>query len=107
MFLVASLIGGAALAAVGRHLGSTLARALPPWVTIVLAVGLITGSAVSLVGMAVQRLSGLSAEVEAQRLVINETTLKLDAANRRADLATQRADYYQRAFDARAESEGA
>lgn len=37
----------------------------------------------------------LSAEVEHQRQVINETTVKLEAANRRAD-------YYQSAFDERA-----
>lgn len=61
-FLVASLVGGATLAVAGRHLGSTLARALPPWVTLILAVGLITGSGVALAGMAVQRLSGLLAE---------------------------------------------
>lgn len=42
----------------------------------------------------------LSAEVEAQRLIINETTLKLTAANRRAD-------YFQHAFEDRAGSEGA
>ena len=44
----------------------------------------------------------LSAEVEHQRVVINETTSKLETANKRADLATQRADYYQNAFDQRA-----
>jgi hypothetical protein len=37
----------------------------------------------------------LSAEVEHQRLVINDSTVKLEAANRRAD-------YYQHAFDQRA-----
>lgn len=37
----------------------------------------------------------LSAEVEHQRQVINETTVKLESANRRAD-------YYQHAFDQRA-----
>lgn len=37
----------------------------------------------------------LSAEVEHQRLVINDSTVKLEAANRRAD-------YYQNAFDQRA-----
>jgi hypothetical protein len=37
----------------------------------------------------------LSAEVEHQRSVINETTSKLESANRRAD-------YYQNAFDQRA-----
>jgi chromosome segregation ATPase len=37
----------------------------------------------------------LTAEVEHQRQVINDTTVKLEAANRRAD-------YYQQAFDERA-----
>lgn len=37
----------------------------------------------------------LSAEVEHQRLVINDSTVKLEAANKRAD-------YYQNAFDQRA-----
>lgn len=42
-----------------------------------------------------QQVTNLSAEVEHQRLVINETTSKLESANRRAD-------YYQKAFDQRA-----
>lgn len=45
-------------------------------------------------GLRVQ-VGDLSAEVEHQRLVINETTVKLESANRRAD-------YYQNAFDQRA-----
>ncbi len=47
----------------------------------------------------------LTAEVEHQRLVINESTVKLEAANKRADQATARANYYQSAFDARASTE--
>lgn len=42
-----------------------------------------------------EQVGDLSAEVEHQRLVINETTVKLESANRRAD-------YYQKAFDERA-----
>lgn len=49
-----------------------------------------------------EQVKDLSSEVEHQRLVINETTSKLETANKRADLATQRADYYQQAFDQRA-----
>lgn len=43
-----------------------------------------------------EQIKELSAEVEHQRQVINETTTKLEAANRRAD-------YYQKAFDERAD----
>jgi peptidoglycan hydrolase CwlO-like protein len=49
-----------------------------------------------------QQVRDLSDEVEHQRLVINETTSKLEAANQRADVATQRASFYQQAFDQRA-----
>lgn len=42
-----------------------------------------------------EQVGELSAEVEHQRLVINETTAKLESANRRAD-------YYKDAFDQRA-----
>src|ERR1700753_3416816 len=42
-----------------------------------------------------KQITELSAEVEHQRQVINQTTTKLEAANRRAD-------YYQKAFDERA-----
>jgi septal ring factor EnvC (AmiA/AmiB activator) len=43
-----------------------------------------------------KQLKELSAELEHQRSVSNELTVKLEAANRRAD-------YYQHAFDERAE----
>lgn len=41
------------------------------------------------------QVADLTAEVEHQRIVANETTVKLEAANRRAD-------YYQHAFEQRA-----
>lgn len=62
MFLIAAILGGVGLAVAGNHLGSTLARVLPGWVTWMLAAGLVSGSVVALIGMSVQRLVGLLAE---------------------------------------------
>lgn len=62
MFLLGALIGGIGIGVAGSRLGSTLARALPPWVTLMLAAGLVTGSVVALIGMSLQRLVGLQME---------------------------------------------
>lgn len=62
MFLIAAMLGGVALVALGRHLGSTLSQQLPPWVTLILAFGLIGGSGLSLLGMFLQDSMGLFLE---------------------------------------------
>lgn len=62
MFLVAAILGGGTLAALGDRLGSSLAQALPDWVTIVLALGMVAGGVISAVGMAIPRVVGMLIE---------------------------------------------
>lgn len=62
MFLAAAIIGGAALLILRSHLGSTLSRQLPDWVTVVLSAGMVATGAVAMFGTLRQSLIGMLAE---------------------------------------------
>lgn len=62
MFMIASVLGGAALLIVRQSLGSSLAQRLPPLITVILGAGLLLAGALTLVGMAMQRVYGLLLE---------------------------------------------
>ena len=62
MFLAAAIIGGLALLVLRSHLGSTLSRQLPDWVTVLLSAGMVATGAVALFGTVRQSLVGLLAE---------------------------------------------
>lgn len=58
MFMVAAFVGGLALLILRQRLGSSLAQALPPIITILLGVGLWLGGLITLIGTALQVVLG-------------------------------------------------
>jgi hypothetical protein len=58
MFMVAALVGGLALLVLRQHLGSSLAQALPPIITILLGAGLWLGGLITLIGMSLHVVLG-------------------------------------------------
>lgn len=62
MFMIASVLGGIALLLLRQGLGSSLAQRLPPVITVILGAGLLLAGALTLTGMAMQRVYGLLLE---------------------------------------------
>lgn len=58
MFMVAAVLGGAVLLILRKEVGSTLAKTLPSAITILLAVGLITGGLTTLIGVSLKVILG-------------------------------------------------
>ncbi len=60
--IVASVVIGVTLLVATRATKSTLLRLMPPWVLLVLGLGMAAGGVITLVGMVSQTLTGLLAE---------------------------------------------